>query len=147
MPLTAALLLDAQRVLGGSIGVVFLVLFGADGADLEIVSAELTARVEDGVDMETRGGGPSGKLSKAQDQFLLEVVGEVVLGTEEHDAALRNWVHLSAGVCIMRVARGVWSGLTGNGQVPDQVICVGCVQPLHQVGLGEFTANDRRDVE
>lgn len=38
--------------------------------------------------MQARCGRPSSQLAKSEDEFLLEVVGEVVLGTEENDTTL-----------------------------------------------------------
>lgn len=61
---------------------------GADGADLGVGDAELVGVVEDGVDVQGGVGGFAGLLAESVDELLLEVVGEVVLGAEEDDAAL-----------------------------------------------------------
>lgn len=52
--------------------------------------------------MKARRRRPPSELSKTQDEFLLEVIGEVVLGAEEDDTSLRNCVFtvLSAGACL-----------------------------------------------
>lgn len=68
----------------------FLLLRG-DDADFVVAAAVLTRRVADGVDVQARGGGLAGELAEALDEFLLEVVGEVVLLAEEDDAALGDW--------------------------------------------------------
>lgn len=68
----------------------FLLLRG-DDADFVVATAVLARRVADGVDVEARGGGLAGELAEALDEFLLEVVGEVVLLAEEDDAALGDW--------------------------------------------------------
>lgn len=96
VPLSAALLLRTKR-LRHRLGVELLVLNGADGADFEIVATQLPLRVENRVDVEARGRRPSGELSEPQNQLLLELVGQVVLGTEENDTAL-GYYWLSVGV-------------------------------------------------
>lgn len=88
MPLGGRLLLGAEgadRVLPP---VQLPTLGGADGADLGVAPAELTGVVEDGVDVEAGRPGPPCQFSQAQDELLLEVVGELVLGAEEDDATL-----------------------------------------------------------
>jgi hypothetical protein len=94
VPLRRVLALGAQLVLGG-LGVELLVLDGADGADLRVLAAELALRVEDGVDVEGVCGGAACELAETADELLLQLVGEVVLGAEEDDAALRDWGKLA----------------------------------------------------
>lgn len=46
--------------------------------------------------MKTRGCGAAAQFAESVDEFLLEVVGEVVLGAEEDDASLGDceWLGL-----------------------------------------------------
>lgn len=90
VPLGAALLLGAE-VFGGVLLVKVFELDGADGADLGVLAAELALRVEDRVDVEAGGGGPARELAEPQDQLLLEIVGQLVLGPEKDDASLGDW--------------------------------------------------------
>jgi len=90
VPLGAALLLDTER-LGNGLGVVLLVLDRADGADLRVIAAQLPLRVKERMDMETGGGRAPGQLAEPQDQLLLEIVGEAILGTEKNNATLRDF--------------------------------------------------------
>lgn len=64
------------------------VLLGADGADLEVVAAKLALRIEQRVDVQRGAGRTTRQLSKPEDELLLEIIREVVLGAEEDDAAL-----------------------------------------------------------
>ena len=66
-------------------------LLGADGADLRVLAAQVALGVEDRVDVEARGGRAARQLAEAQDELLLELGGEAVLGAEEDDAALGDW--------------------------------------------------------
>ena len=61
---------------------------GADVADLRIINTELRGVVQYGMDMETGGRWLAAQLAEAVDELLLEVIGEVVLGAEEDNAAL-----------------------------------------------------------
>lgn len=65
-------------------------LNGTDGADLRIIASKLPFRVQNRVNMKTGRLRPSGKLAKANNKLLLQVIGEVVLRTEEDDTALRD---------------------------------------------------------
>lgn len=72
------------------------------------------------------------------DEGLLERVGEVVLGAEEDDAALADWWGLVG--CFLR---GRMED-TGQGEVLEEVIGVGCVEDVvHDVGLLVLAADDR----
>jgi hypothetical protein len=74
-----------------------LLLHRADGANLQIIASFLAAfRVEKGMDVQARGFRTTGKFSKAQDEVFLDVVGEVVLSTEEDDAAFGDYLVLLA---------------------------------------------------
>lgn len=90
VPLRVVLLLEADALLALGQAVQVLELGRGDGADLGVVAAQLAGVVQQGVDVERRRLGTPGQLAEAQDELLLEVVGEVVLGTEEDDAALRD---------------------------------------------------------
>ncbi len=81
------LLLGAEGV-GFGPAVQRLLLDRADGADLGVGPAPLALRVEDGVDVQARRGRPARQLAQTEDQRLLQLVGQVVLGPEEDDAAL-----------------------------------------------------------
>jgi hypothetical protein len=85
----------AVRLLRGGIipgaCVDLLVLDRADSADFRVVTAKLTLRVQNGVDMKRIGGGASRELSKTVNELLLELIGEFVLGTEEDDTAFGDW--------------------------------------------------------
>lgn len=48
----------------------------------------LAAGVADGVDVKARSRGLAGELAQSVDEFLLEVVGELVLLAEEDNTAL-----------------------------------------------------------
>jgi hypothetical protein len=73
----------------------FFVEFAVDGADLGVYDAvAFTFRVEDGVDVEARGGGFARGEAEALDELLLEVGCQVVLGAEEDYAALGDWLVL-----------------------------------------------------
>lgn len=90
MPLAAVLLLGAELTLC----LPFLqlaVLDRADGGDFLVVATELPRVVEDRVDVKPRGLRTPCQLSEPQDELLLEIVGESVLGTEEHHSALRDY--------------------------------------------------------
>lgn len=99
VPLRRALLLLGARlpplffllvatVLVALFQVKLVVLHGADGADLGILPAQVPLRVEDRVDVQARRGGTAREPAEAQDEFLLELVGQAVLGAEEDDASL-----------------------------------------------------------
>lgn len=92
MPLGVVLLLEVNALAAVVVLVEELAeLLGGDGADLGVVAAQVTVVVEEGVNVQGRCAGAARQLAQAQDELLLEVVGEVVLGAEEDDAALRDW--------------------------------------------------------
>jgi hypothetical protein len=73
-----------------------LLLYGANGADLQIVTSFFAAfRVEKRMDVQAGGFRTAGKFSKAQDEVFLDVVGEVVLGAEEDDATFGDYIFVS----------------------------------------------------
>lgn len=134
MPLRVHLLLEADLLAAG-VGVgnsQVLELLRADGANLGIITSQLEAVVQERVDVQGRRLGPAGELTQAQDELLLKVVGELVLGTEEYDTTLGDLIVeriLSAGQTAVssptpdaQMARGRWHLLTGYGQVSDQLI-------------------------
>ncbi len=86
--LVALAVLGAEEVVLEAVRVDLLGLDGRDDADLVVLAAELAAGVADGVDVQARGGGLARELAEAVDELLLQVVGQVVLGAEEDDAAL-----------------------------------------------------------
>jgi hypothetical protein len=89
VPLRSTLLLCAK--LFGPLGAIVLVeLDTADSADLGIIAAAVALRVEKRVDVQTGRSRPASQLSQAENERLLQFVGEIVLGAEEDDAALRN---------------------------------------------------------
>ena len=77
---------------GEPLAVQLLLLLGRDDADLVVLAAVLARRVADGVDVQARRGGFAGQLAEAVDEFLLEVICQVVLGAEEDDAALGDFL-------------------------------------------------------
>jgi hypothetical protein len=86
-----AVLAAAERVLE-AVRVQLLGLLGRDDADLVVLAAVLAGGVADGVDVQSGRCGLARQLAQPVDQLLLQVVGEVVLGAEEDDAALGDWV-------------------------------------------------------
>ena len=91
MPLGSALLLGAETVVG-VLPVELAVLHRRDGADLRIAASKLSLVVQDGVNVQARCGRALARdLAQSQNQFLLEVVGEVILCTEENYTSLRNF--------------------------------------------------------
>jgi len=94
VPLGTRLLLGVQLIVLG-LQVEILALLRADGADLGVASAELPLRVEDRVDVEARGRRAARELAEAEDELLLQVVGQVVLGAEEDDPALGDLIRAS----------------------------------------------------
>jgi hypothetical protein len=124
VPLGGALLLGTETLVGRGT-VVLLVLDRADGADLGVVAAEFPLRVEQGVDVQTGCRGAPGELAETQDQRLLQLVGEAVLGTEEDDAALGD----------------------GNGEVAEELVRVGCREPVGQLRVRELASDDGCDVK
>jgi hypothetical protein len=50
----------------------------------------LASSVADRVDVQARGRGLARQLAETVDQLLLQVIGQVVLGTEEDDTTLGN---------------------------------------------------------
>jgi hypothetical protein len=69
-----------------------LVLLGADGADLKIITTQVSLGVEQWVNVQTRRGRASRDLAKLQYELLLQLIGHVVLGTEEDDTSLRDLI-------------------------------------------------------
>lgn len=63
--------------------------------DFVVANTELGSIVEDGVDVEGRVAGFARELTEAVDEMLLQIVCQVVLGTEEDNAALRDWWKVS----------------------------------------------------
>lgn len=63
-------------------------LLRANSANLWVLAAPFALRVEERVDVKTRGCGAAAEFTEFVDEFLLEVVGEVVLGAEEDDTSL-----------------------------------------------------------
>ena len=95
MPLGRALLLGAETVLD-VLPVELAGLDRRDGADLGVAASKLTLAVKNGVNVQARCGRALARdLTKSQDQLLLEVVGEVILGTEENDTPLRDFKRIS----------------------------------------------------
>lgn len=108
VPLSSALVLGAQSLLVG-LRLELAKLDGTDGANLGIASSQLPLRVQDWMDMQPRGSGPSGQLSKAQDELLLKVVGQLVLSSEEDHTTLRDWrgvSNWSSVICAIQYVRG-----------------------------------------
>jgi hypothetical protein len=66
-------------------------LDGGDGADFIVADAELVGAVEDRVDVQGGCGWSSAELAETEDEFLLELVGQVVLFAEEDDSSLADW--------------------------------------------------------
>lgn len=89
-----------DHLVGRRLLVELLKLLGADDANLEVVAAEVTLRVEDGVDVEAGSLWSARELTEPEDQLLLEFVGEVVLGTEENNATLGDCCR---SVCVSRL--------------------------------------------
>lgn len=95
MPLSVVLMLQANlfmaedlRRIVTSAGPEGPELLGADGRDLRVVAAEISSAIQERVNMEGGGLGAASQLSEPQNQLFLEVVGELVLGTEEDDTSL-----------------------------------------------------------
>lgn len=89
MPLVGGLLLLAERAVRAA-AVDFAEELGADSGDLLVrvtVATDLAFGVEDGVDVQARGGRAAGELADFEDELFLEVVGEVILCAEPDDAA------------------------------------------------------------
>lgn len=90
VPLGRRLLLWAQR-LSLSVLVVLLMLDGADGANLGVAAAEFALRIEKRMNVQTGRLRSSSQLAESEDQFLLQIVGEVILCSEEDDSPLRDF--------------------------------------------------------
>lgn len=88
LALVALAVLGAEEVVPEAVRVDLLGLDGRDDADLVVLAAELAAGIADGVDVQARGRRLARQLAEAVDELLLQVVGQVVLGAEEDDAAL-----------------------------------------------------------
>lgn len=67
-----------------------LASFRVDRANLRVWVAEFATVVRDGMDMESVRRGTAGKLSHAEDEGFLQLVGQIILGAEEHDATFGN---------------------------------------------------------
>lgn len=141
MPLRSRLLLGAQPV-NGFFLVVLFPLDGADDANLGVVAAELPARVEQRVDVQARLGRAAGEPTEAFNQLLLQVIGQVILRTEDNNTALRNWkkelVRPRSYKCMMVGVRGV---LTCHCQVPNELIRVGRSEKLNEIRFGIFSTD------
>ena len=79
-------LLDLRK----AVRVDLLGLLRRDDADLVVSGAAAAGAVVNWVNVESRGRRLSAQLSKALDEFFLEVIGDVVLFAEENDASLRD---------------------------------------------------------
>ena len=99
MPLSTALQLLALVIWGFLVQLVML--NRADGADFWITSTEFSLRVQNGMNVESRGLGLAGQFTKSLNEFLLDIVREIVLFPEEYDTTLRDWF-VSAHVLIRR---------------------------------------------
>lgn len=71
----------------------FLGLHRRDDADLIVLVLRATG-VHDGVNVQLGGFGFARELAEALDEFLLQVIGHVVLLSEEDDAALGYFHYL-----------------------------------------------------
>ena len=80
LSLLALLLLDEQAVPA----VDLLGLLGRNDANLIVLASELPARVGDGMDVQLGRGRLAAELTEALHKLLLEIVGDVVLLTEEN---------------------------------------------------------------
>jgi hypothetical protein len=65
-----------------------LCLHGRNDTDLIILTAQLTARIGDGVDMKLRCRRLSRKLTQPLCKLFLKIIRELLLGSEENDTAL-----------------------------------------------------------
>lgn len=90
MPLGAVLLLGAELIRCLPF-VQLAMLDRADGGDFIVVATQFSGVIEDRVDVKPGGLRAPCQLSEAQDQFLLEVIGESVLSAEEDHATLRDY--------------------------------------------------------
>lgn len=87
VPASSLLPLGAELIRLGLL-VVLVKLNRADGANLRITATEFSLIVQERVDMQARCSGSSSQFSKSENELFLEVVGEVILGTEENDTTL-----------------------------------------------------------
>ena len=71
-----------------------VMLHRADGANFWIAAAEFSLGVQDRMNMQLGGLRLSGQFAESLNEFLLEIVGEVVLLPEEYHTPLRDW-HVS----------------------------------------------------
>lgn len=146
MPLSRLLFLGAQ-LFGFSPLVELVMLDGADGADLGIAATELTLRVEDGVDMQARRLRPASEFAESENQFLLQIIGEIVLRTEEDNTSLGDYRQGGvSGKRWHRLPRGVLEP-TGNSEVPKEFVRVGCVKEFYKVCLWELAADGGCNIE
>ena len=91
MPLAfAALWLVVFAFLQAVLCIQLAVLHRRDDADLIVLAATVPRGVDDGVDMQARRRGLARELAEPLHQLLLQIVGDVVLLTEEDDAAARD---------------------------------------------------------
>ena len=104
------------------LAVELLVLLGANSANLRIITAKISFGVEKRVDVEAGTGWSSAELAESVDELLLEVVGKVVLSTEENNTALGDYIELDY------VVRLWLKWLTCNSQVSNQLVRVRRVQ-------------------
>lgn len=106
MPLCRLLLLGAQLFRFGSL-VELIMLNGADGADFRITATKFSLRIENGMNVQTRGLRAASELAEFEDQFLLQIVGEVVLCSEEDDTSFRDCLCMWPLVGLFHLPRGV----------------------------------------
>lgn len=87
---------DADALVREPVLVQCLGLLRGDDADLVVATTVLAAGVADGVDVKARSCGLAGELAESVNEFLLEVIGEVILLAEEDDTALGNLMSMLA---------------------------------------------------
>lgn len=151
VPLRGVLLLVGKLIGEVVMTVELPVLDRRDGGDFGVVAAEFALGVEDGVDVQAGGGRAAGELTQAEDELFLKVVGEVVLGAEEDDAAAGDCHVFGSvpGTGKGDEGEGIAMGgkRTGNSQFANQLISIGSIEPLNEVGLGILAADDGSHVK
>lgn len=141
VPLIGGLLFLAESSIRVS-AVDFGKQFGTDGADLLIgiaVLAHIALAVQHRVDVQAGRFGAAGELAEAEDELLLQVVGEVVLFAEPDDATLADCNCLLVGA---RAWLEEWP--TCQGQLGEKFISVVGVDHLGEIGGRKFTSDTRR---
>ncbi|EKG13552.1 hypothetical protein MPH_09316 [Macrophomina phaseolina MS6] len=119
---------------------------GAYGADVKVIATQLSLRVEHGVNVQARFLWLARQLSHALDQLLLEVIGHVALVAEENYSAAGYYGRHRCEF-LLSLQKLFLRALTRDGKIPQQFVCVGCVQHVYQVCLRKLGANGRGDVE